>query len=335
MELISLSTFPTTYIKRVNLQPDDLDEDVLMEFTIDAVQRLQTEKTCNHMVSLIPVANYNAPKPADFCRVVEMAYLGDPNWKQGYIQGVYHDEVISWTDKNFAGCDVKITVECDECHQHICECGDNNVVIRVDDEWMRANVERQYWNNPRYVGAYGLNKMGGRGCFYHPEFSLIRPARHKFFGADYHVRGCVNLDKRLLGESPIEYMLENKNVRINAEEGIILMSYLAIPKDEMGFPMVPDDVDVFEAIFWDVESKMLYRNKDKKKNNYRYFQEAKQYGEFHMRRAKEKINSISPAEWSSILRNIFKKLPYRNIDAMAGRVQADRFEGAIRRRRNG
>jgi len=338
MELVSLSTFPASYIKRVNLQPDQLDEDVLLDFTIDAVQRLQSEKTCNHLVDLIPVANYNAPKPKDFSRIVEIAYTGEADWRQNYVKGVYHDQIVSWTDQNSAGCNVKVTVECPDCHEHrkSCKCDNKEGVLLVaDDEWIGGNVEVRYWNNPRYIGAHGLNKMGGHGSFHHPEFSLIRPARHKFFGSNYHVRGCVNLDQRLMGKWPVEYKLEDRKIRVNAETGLILLSYLAIPKDEMGFPMVPDDVDVFEAIFWDVEYKMLYRDKDKKKVNYQYFERAKQYSEFHMRRAIHKINAISPQEWNSILRNIFKTLPYRNIDAMAHRAQADRFHPFVGHRRNG
>lgn len=328
MDLTSLSTFPATYIGRTDLQPEFLDHGLLMGFAAEAAEQLHSDNTCEHVVSLLTVKNYNAPRPAGFKKIVEIAFKATDFRRN---RPMYHDEVISWTGKNFAGCDIKISVECDKCHQHQCSCGDDSVVIQVSDEWLQSNVERNYWNNPRYIGVRGLNKSGGTSCFYHPEFSLMRPAQHKYFGADYHVRGCINLDARLLGQWPIEYKLERKNIRTNAESGTILLSYLAAPKDEEGFYLVPNDVDAFNYIFWDVESKMLYKNKRKAKENYAWAQDAEQKALYYLGIAKGKIDNIKPLKWAAMMRNYQKMIPYRNMDVQAGRVQADRFGGAIRR----
>lgn len=330
MDLISLQTFIAEYINRTDIQPEDLNESVVMTFAAPAAQKFQVDKLCNHIVTLMRVENYNAPLPKNFSKIVEAAYK--PTEYQKYDRLMYHDQVVSWTSKNFADCDVKITVDCPKCHQHTCSCGDDSVLIKVDDDWLMANVERQYWDNPRYVGTYGLNKPNGTCSIYHPEFELIRPAQHKFFGANYHVRGCVNLDARLLGKAPAEYRIENKYMRINMETGLILLAYLAYQTDEKGYPLIPDDTDVFEAIFWEVEYKMLYKYKSKKKENYQLSMNAKQLAETHMRRALEKVNQKSPLEWYAIIRNHFKMIPYRNVDEQASRVLADRFDEFARRR---
>jgi hypothetical protein len=328
MDLISLQTFISEYINRTDLQPEDMNTSTIMTFASPAVQKFQVDKLCNHIVTLIRVENYNAPLPKNFCKIVEAAYK--PTEYKKYDRLMYRDEVVSWTGKNFAGCDVKISVDCPKCHQHTCSCGDDSVLIKVDDDWLMANVERQYWDNPRYLGVYGLNKQS---CsIYHPEFELIRPAQHKFFGADYHVRGCVNLDTRLLGQAPAEYRIENKHMRINAETGLILLAYLAYQTDDKGYPLIPDDTDVFEAIFWEVEYKMLYKYKRKAKENYQLAMNAKQLAETHMRRALEKVNQKTPLEWYAIIRNHFKQIPYRNVDSQASRVLADRFDEFVRRR---
>lgn len=332
MELVSLSTFLSTYVKRTNIQPEELDEDIVLDFAIDAVQKLHSIKTCNHVVALLPVVNYNAQKPTDFYNIVEIAYKNE-DFRKTRLQ--YHDEVISWTDKNFAGCDVKISVECPECHEHRCACGDDSVIIKVDDEWLMANVERYYWNNPRYIGVHGLNKMGGIGSAHHPEFSLMKPARHRFFAANSHVKGCLNLDHRLLGDWPIEYKLENRKIRTNVESGTILLAYNATPKDEAGFPLAPDDVDAFNAIFWDVEAKMCYRNKGKDKDNYRYSQDAERKAAVYMEEALKKINAISPQEWKVIVQANFRMIPYWDNDVQGNRAMADKFRGAMNRYRYG
>lgn len=334
MELTSVSTFIPSYMKRTGIRQEDLDDDILLEFAVEAGQKLQSDNSCEHVVCLLPAKNYNAPKPPGFKKIVEIAFKNE-NFRHNRL--MYHDEVISWTDENFFGCQVKVSVECPKCHEHTddCMCKSDSVVIRVDDQWLKNNSERHYWNNPRYVGAYGLNKEGGLGCFYHPEFSLMRPAQNKFFGADYHVKGCMNLDRRLKAQAPIEYKLENKNIRINAESGIILLAYLSIPMDENGLALVQDDVDVFNAIFWDVEAKMLYRIKNKSKDNYRYSQDAEKKAEFYLSRAKEKVDAMTPQEWYAMMRNYQKRIKYTGADSQAGRMMRDKYDGAVNRRRNG
>lgn len=338
MELTSISTFISTYIKRTGIKPEDLDEDIILDFASEAAEKLQSDNDYEHIVTLLPVKNYNAPKPSGFKKIIETAFHSG-QLKDNRL--MWHDEVISWTSENFCGCEVKISIECPECHQHTdnCNCKTNSVIIKADDEWLLNNTERKYWHNPRYVGAYGLNKEGRRTSFYHPQFTLMRPTQHKFFGANYqtksHVNGCMNLDRILLGTKPIEYRLENKNIRVNSESGTILLAYKAVCKDEDGYALVQDDVDVFNAIFWDVEAKMLYRIKHKSKDNYRYSQDAEKKAEFYMARAKEKVDAMTPQEWYALMRNYMKHIKYTNSDSQAGRMLTDKFDGAVRRRRNG
>ncbi|HQU95072.1 MAG TPA: hypothetical protein PLU58_08570 [Saprospiraceae bacterium] len=332
IELISIRTFLAEYISRTDIEQENLDELVVLNFASSSVQRLQNDKQCNHKVQLIPVHNYNFKRPIDFNKIIEIAYRSDVPSKQNRL--MWRDEVISYTSQNFAGCDVKIEIECPKCHSHMCSCGDDNVVFKVDDDWLASNSERHYWNNPRYLGVYGLNKQQ-YSSFYHPSFVLVRPAMHKFFGANYHVRGCINLDARLKGKYPIEYKidnsLENKYIRLNVETGTVLLSYLANQSDDEGYPLIPNDPEIFEAIFWDVEYKMLYRNKRKSKDNYQLSMNAKKLADIHMLQAKEKIDSISPLEWASIGRNYFKKISYNNMESQAERVISDRFYGLLNR----
>lgn len=331
MKLISLSTFLAEYRDRVDVQPEEFKESLVMKFASAAAQRLQTDKQCHHVVKLIPVINHNAAEPRNFHKIVEIAFcdlkMNDSS------RPMYRDEIISWSLNNFNGCDIKVSVDCPKCKQpqSKCACKGDGFIIQVDDDWLQANAEVRYWNNPRYVGTYGLNKPDGVASFYHPTFSLIRPAQHKFFNADYHVKGCMNLNKKLLANCPIEYKMENSHIRVNSETGTILLAYLERVTDEQGFPMVPDDVDVFEAIFWDVESKMLYRQKKKSRENYQMAMNAKQLAETHMRRAIEKLEAMSYLEWKRLIQNLMKTVPYNNIDSQAHRVMADRFGQMVRR----
>lgn len=329
VELTSLSTLPAFYIKRTNIQPEDLDEDILMDFANDAVQKIVTDKTSEHIVALLPVTNYNAPKPPGCRKFVEAAYKNEDFNKTRLM---YHDEVISWMGENFKGCDVKVSIECARCHEETpCNCNDNSVVIKADDDWLRANVERQYWNNPFYRGAYGLNKENGLSSFYHPEFSLMRPKRHRFHGVDWHVKGCMNLSKKLKADWPVEYLVDpiKKKIRVNVESGTILLSYLAVPKDEYGYPLAPDDIEAFEGIFWYARAWMLHRDIDKKKQNYQLFNDALARSEQLLSRAKRKLDALNPAEWNAIMRDYQKGVRYRP-GAQASRLLSDKFDRSLR-----
>ena len=328
MELTSITKFLATYAGRTDVQPENLDELDILTFAAETASDFQVDKVCDPMVSFLSIENYNARMPPRFKKIIECAYKDPLSHLNNPV--LYHDEVISWTAKNFADCDVKITVECPKCHQHQCSCGDDSVVIRVDDEWLAANVERNYWDNPRYSGVYGLNKPGAISSFYHPQFTLMRPAQHKYSGASYHVRGCVNLDRRLKANAPVAYQMVSKQagdlMRVNVEEGVILLAYLAKQYDDDGWPLVPDCKEVFDAIFWDVEAKILYKYKNKKKEYYQWAQNAEIKAEKHIGRAIEKITAITPQEWDATMRNLLKMVPYRNYDQQAGRSLTDRYD---------
>src|SRR5690606_18502097 len=254
------------------------------------------------------VQNYNGAKPKNFNKIVEIAFSGEPAQK---LRPLYHDLVVAWTGQNFAGCDVKVSIECPKCHEHQCSCGDDSVRIKVNDDWLSANADRRYWNLPWYRGSAGLDKPMPPS-FYGSGFHLIRPKTSPWFGAQYHVRGCPNLDNKLMSNCPVQYVFENKSIRINAETGTILLSYLQNQTDEKGWPLIPNDPDLFEALFWDVEYKILYRQKRKHKDNYQLAMNAKRMGEDHMARAKSKLESMSPLEWNQMIANYFKTVRYRN-----------------------
>lgn len=329
MELTTLDKFLSYHSSRVDIQPEHYDDAEILTWASDTAEYFQVDRMCDPTVTLLRVSNYTTMLPPKFKKIIESAYKSETNFSD---RPMYRDEVVSWSGKVFGDCDVKFTVECPKCHQHECPCGDDSVLIRVDDDWLQANVDRHYWQNPRYIGAYGLNKPGQIRSLYHPAFSIMRPARHKYHAADYHVKGCINLDARLQGRTPVEYQKLNKHLRLNAENGIVLLAYLAKQTDENGWPLIPNDTDIFEAMFWDVEYKYLYKYRRRQRENYQMAMNAKKMAEDHIRRALEKISAIDPRTWSGLIMNYIKGIPYRNADSMADRTIADRYPEMLRRR---
>ena len=54
------------------------------------------------------------------------------------------------------------------------------------------------------------------------------------------------------------YIVTNNYIKTNVRCGYIMMSYQAIPTDTDGYPMIPDDPDFMEAIYWYITMKLLY-----------------------------------------------------------------------------
>lgn len=323
MDFVNIDNFFSEYIDRVDIQAEQLDEARIRNFVATAVQKIIVTKSCEHFVDILQVKNYNAKKPANMYKIEEMAYCMEDLIanKVGYV-----DQIVSYTNSSFEECDIKLSIDCPDC----ADSKNGPVKIQVDDNWLKANSERHYWNVPFYNGAYGLNKIGPQSK-YHSKFALIRPAQHKFFGASYHVKDSPNLDMKLMADSPVEYKVEANSIRLNMERGNILISYLRTPTDEKGYPLIPNDPDVFEAIFWDVESKMLYRDKYKKEGAFNMSMNAKQLAEQYFARAKEKLDTVTPHEWSVIRSKYFRNIPVHNLSAQGGRKIRDKYDSMIRR----
>lgn len=66
-------------------------------------------------------------------------------------------------------------------------------------------------------------------------------------------RGCKDCDN----EGPDCYFIENDQIKTSFPEGMLCMSYKAMPTDPDCYPLVPDDISYREAMFWYIYKKML------------------------------------------------------------------------------
>jgi hypothetical protein len=55
-----------------------------------------------------------------------------------------------------------------------------------------------------------------------------------------------------------KYIITPGYIKTNIRTGFIMMAYQAIPTDSEGYPLIPDDVDFVEALYWYVTMKLLY-----------------------------------------------------------------------------
>ena len=74
---------------------------------------------------------------------------------------------------------------------------------------------------------------------------------------------AFNTDGTLMAKGLIlEYLYEFNDpyLRCSMQNGYAIVAYQAIPTDEFGYPLIPDDVDLHEAIFWYINMKERYKD---------------------------------------------------------------------------
>jgi len=54
------------------------------------------------------------------------------------------------------------------------------------------------------------------------------------------------------------YLIKSGYIKTNIETGYLMVAYQAIPVDDEGYPMIPDNQSFIEAIYWYIVMKLLY-----------------------------------------------------------------------------
>lgn len=57
---------------------------------------------------------------------------------------------------------------------------------------------------------------------------------------------------------PYTYVISGNYIKTNLRTGYLMVSYQAIPVDQEGYPMIPDDESFEEAIYWYINMKLTY-----------------------------------------------------------------------------
>jgi hypothetical protein len=68
---------------------------------------------------------------------------------------------------------------------------------------------------------------------------------------------CTNLDAKCRGE--LTYEVNNNQIVTNFREGRLVMAYRAIPTDDQGYPMIPDDHHVLQFVIASIATKIAFK----------------------------------------------------------------------------
>jgi hypothetical protein len=99
--------------------------------------------------------------------------------------------------------------------------------------------------------AWGLNHIGSYAQYEH-KHECVDIANFKGkLPQDFHrVNSTLFLER---------HKIHMDNIYVDFEEGELKLDYLAMPVDEEGYPLVPDDPTFFQALFYLIASKLILR----------------------------------------------------------------------------
>lgn len=279
--LISCNSAVREFIRSTGHQ-GELDRMDIIAWANDGASRIITDEQYIHKVVLLDVQDYRARLPEDFRYIIQAAY------QMSNTKPCTREEVAEWTDKQF-GCKVEIKLECPGCHNtsDSCTCAHKTdaLVINADRLWQSSHPEYKTAYMKHFTG-YG-NMTSRNTCYYHPHFNLMRAGTGSFSNLQYHIRDCMNLHV----DTQVEYTLNLPNIIVNFKEGRILLAYMAIPLDEDGYRMIPNEPIAIEAISKYITEKYLYREylKDFSQGKRLAWQAAEQLKEKYIGRARAEL----------------------------------------------
>lgn len=314
---VSINTVIDEYLD-FSGDPGRLDKPMLKKIANDIITKVSTTEQDTHKISLLKIEDWRVKLPSDFKKVVQVLY------RDSFEGTIRKESVVEWVRKSYddTACEFRITKECDNCN------GGEVITVDIDRQWYQAHPELQYNHMKHFYKHGGIRKGGGCSSSFDPSFRIMRCAQHNFFNTDMHVKGCLNLDEKLLVSETTEYRLDLPYLKSSEKDGWILISYLANKVDDEGYRFVPNIPEVFDAINWALEERMLYRQYRSSKDDRvrRASMDAKMEKERKIAMSKEILDTPSFDSWNAFIENNWKKVyPYYDRELQMGRAMPDQY----------
>lgn len=336
---VSYQPIDTVIEEYLSLTDDqsNIRKSTLKKWAHQLLSKITSHEQLEHKISLLYVKDRSVLLPDDFHSIVQVAFRNTcPERPRLPLKKVYEAAIGTFDG---TGCQINMTMDCPNCTDiDSCNCTSGDIIVDINRFDEIANPQWFYGHMPWYRGHGGLiNGERYYRSLFHPEFELIRPASHYFFNADHHVKGCLNLEEKLCARHPVEYQLDLPRMILNreGEEGEVLLSYLAVKYDKEGYRYVPDIESVYEAIKWQLEENVTYREwrKDRRQNQlFQAHQYARQRRIEAQARAREELILPDFQDWWTFIENHWmKKIPYYDFFEEHNRKKRDPYDDVMSR----
>ena len=312
LNYISLKTILNDYAM---LKKDiaTVGEDVIMQWASDALDKLNINKTLDYQVMLLDVVNYSTELPKGLIAVVQIAYNQHDASNCSNLLPVVKEAVVGLCDD----CEVVATYET-VCPNGGCEptvCQTNTPLLSVTGSNVSSIAP---WIGYSRVVATSADYTNPITKTWQP----LRLCNNSFHNLQYHIKDCVNVE--LLNSSvnmqsvnsnltPC-YTIRDNRILTELKETHLLIAYLTKKIDAEGYPMLPEDIHIIEAVMAYIEEKLAQKEYAAVKDNAnrQYFMDMKQLRTLAFAQAINKYNMLSTEEMENLGRMLRQIVPNTN-----------------------
>jgi hypothetical protein len=103
------------------------------------------------------------------------------------------------------------------------------------------------------------------------------------------------------------YKIVNDTIIVDTNKDTFTLTYLAFKLDENGFPLIPDNISYFDALFWRVACFLSMR--DELPNKQLSYDYCRQKWNFYCRQARAKLNELNEQEKALFAKNFLSLSP--------------------------
>ena len=220
-------------------------------------------------VAILPVTNYRAKIPADFRKFVMVA----GSWAKRYNKRDrlgYKTEILAEIRRSSDGCVSILQKHC-QCPESSCECAIDltwhQIETGFDGVGTTLGPGGLYNLIRKYSSDYEVDGSGRCRPALNREFTILSPSKNNLHALrTSSVDGCINFSIAHAEDIDQEYRVEPGTIVTGFKEGMILLTYKGVLKDEFGIPMFPDIPQVTSAIKayckWKISEYLLKMNRD-------------------------------------------------------------------------
>ena len=162
----------------------------------------------------------------------------------------------------------------------------------------------------RFTGNSFHHLLGGDCCGVDTTTSSSQDIFIDNFGNSFSPQASTLVGREVYED--ITYDLNNEYITLSVQTGKVCIAYLAIPTDDRGFPMIPDDTKYKLAIKKYLMMKLLYREWLKDSSKAQLYNHAEREWEWYVGSARGSALMPSMERMSSLKNQIIRLLPNIN-----------------------
>jgi len=175
---------------------------------------------------LLTVSNYQSRLPSDFYRLIQVSFAYNEN-------GPFYPMRYATGSFDFGNVMTSSTVGNSEDVQH--------------PESALVSLAMDLYNLSYSEALAKLNSEPNTR-------SLINSLVSQYI----NLRSSYGYGDNMNQTDDITYTIVNSYIKTNKASGYLMVAYQAIPTDNEGYPLIPDDASFMEAIYWYIVMKLLY-----------------------------------------------------------------------------